>query len=213
MTGQLIRVTTTQFQAVRFSQSARLVSSNSIDLERRKAIARMRAFQSKHSPTGRNMDMNYVNQINRTFSSNAANPVTTPSPRSASNTNAIASSASSGNKALSNKVASNVSYSSAIAATGTTDGMEASAIIPVGSSQGAVSTQDPQAALSLETDSAYTMDRGAFEFRVATGDLSFLPPLVMTVITQRPEVHFEYMGGFNYVAAGVLENSGWNSSI
>ena len=56
MTGQLLKVTTTPFQAVRFSQNARLVSSGSVDLERRKAIARMRAFQSQHSSRA-NLDM------------------------------------------------------------------------------------------------------------------------------------------------------------
>lgn len=214
MTGQLIRVTTTPFQAVRFSQSARLVSSNSVDLERRKAIARMRAFQSKHSPAGHNMDMSYVNQINRTFSSNSASQAAAPSPASPSNSHSYANSAPAGNTLSNSKVANNVSYASnTFASNETADETAISTAASAASSQGAVSTQDAQAALSLETDSAYTMDRGAFEFRVATGDLSFLPPLVMTVITQRPEVHFEYMGGFNYVAAGILENSSWNTSI
>ena len=51
----------------------------------------------------------------------------------------------------------------------------------------------------METSTSYTAQRGAFEMRVAKGDLTYLPPLVMTIITQRPQVHVEYLGGFNYV--------------
>ncbi|MCI8565466.1 MAG: hypothetical protein HFI39_03970 [Lachnospiraceae bacterium] len=218
MTGQLIRVTTTPFQAVRFSQNARLVSSDSVDLERRKAIARMRAFQSKHSSGTRNLDMSYVNKINRTFSSNPSGQATAPAPRNSYSSlgkhQPLANAASSGNAATSSKaVSTSASYTANTSVSSASfSGDEASAIMPV-ASQGSVSTQDAQAPLSLETNSAYTMDRGAFEFRVATGDLSFLPPLVMTVITQRPEIHFEYMGGFNYVAAGILDINNFNSSI
>ena len=35
--------------------------------------------------------------------------------------------------------------------------------------------------------------------RVAKGELTYLPPMVMTIITQRPGVHVEYLGDFNYV--------------
>ena len=35
--------------------------------------------------------------------------------------------------------------------------------------------------------------------KVAKGDLTYLPPMMMTIITQRPELHFEYLGDFNYV--------------
>ena len=48
-------------------------------------------------------------------------------------------------------------------------------------------------------ESRYILERGAFEMRVHRGDLTFVPPLVMTVITQYPEIHFEYTGGFMYV--------------
>ena len=53
--------------------------------------------------------------------------------------------------------------------------------------------------ISVETNTSYTTQRGAFEMRVARGDLTYLPPLVMTIVTQRPQVHVEYLGGFNYV--------------
>jgi hypothetical protein len=66
--------------------------------------------------------------------------------------------------------------------------------LPVSSSAPAV-TQD----ISVESGSNYTAQRGAFEMRVAKGELTYLPPMVMTIITQRPEVHVEYLGDFNYV--------------
>ena len=53
--------------------------------------------------------------------------------------------------------------------------------------------------ISVETNTSYTTQRGAFEMRVARGDLTYLPPLVMTIVTQRPQVHVEYLCGFNYV--------------
>ena len=47
--GQLIRFSTTSFEAVRFSQNARLVPSDQVDIERRKAIARHNAFRARTS--------------------------------------------------------------------------------------------------------------------------------------------------------------------
>jgi len=51
----------------------------------------------------------------------------------------------------------------------------------------------------MEANSSYAMQRGAFEMRVAKGELTYLPPLMMTIITQRPQVHIEYLGGYNYL--------------
>ena len=50
-----------------------------------------------------------------------------------------------------------------------------------------------------EFSSSYNAQLGALEMRVAKGDLTFLPPMVMTIVTQRPSVHIEYLGDFNYV--------------
>lgn len=203
MTGQLLKVTTTPFQAVRFSQNARLVSSGSVDLERRKAIARMRAFQSQHSSSGRNLDMSYVNQINRTFSTKQAHqptaPATEPAPKPMSEKGSAAVPVSS---------RANISAPASLDNSATD-----SAAIPVSSSGQNSGNPDVQMSLFSENDSAYTMDRGAFEFRVATGEVSFLPPLTMTVITQRPEVHFEYTGGYHYVPANSFEDGILNLSI
>ena len=63
-----------------------------------------------------------------------------------------------------------------------------------------VSMKD-RAKINLEKENAsrYLAERGSFEMRVWRGDLTFMPPLVMTIITQYPEIHFEYTGGFLYV--------------
>ncbi len=202
MTGQLLKVTTTPFQAVRFSQNARLVSSGSVDLERRKAIARMRAFQSQHSSRA-NLDMNYVNQINRTFSTKQTHQPTAPAADSTA-------------KPVIDKANTAIRSSSqtSIFAPASDNHTADSDFMPVipSSSQGS-SSPEVQANLFAENDSAYTVDRGAFEFRVATGEVSFLPPLTMTVITQRPEVHFEYTGGYHYVPASSFEDGILNLSI
>ncbi|MCI8402911.1 MAG: hypothetical protein HFI38_12620 [Lachnospiraceae bacterium] len=203
MTGQLLKVTSTSFQAVRISQNARLVPSDSVDLERRKALARMKAFQSKHSSGGGNIDISYVNKINRTFSANASHPSTAPTPKKT------------GNNAISDTPHRSPDMSKtanpAPSAVADMQGPDSSdmALSSVSSTQKQVSSsQDTQTSVSAESNSAYTMDRGAFEFRVATGDLSFLPPLTMTIIVQQPEVHFEYLGGYHYVPASLFEDNG-----
>lgn len=208
MTGPLIRVTTTPFQAVRFSQSARLVSSNSVDLERRKAIARMRAFQSQHTPGNRNLDMTYVNKINRTFSTNQMSHTAPPSSEAVPSDSAISGSAS-----FDAPISRSAPSTAAVASPAASEGTAVASAVSQESGSSQAQTSDVRISLSGEKDSAYTVDRGAFEFRVATGELSFLPPLVMTVITQRPEVHFEYMGGYNYVAADIFDRSNWNLTI
>ncbi|MCI8531900.1 MAG: hypothetical protein HFI18_05150 [Lachnospiraceae bacterium] len=63
----------------------------------------------------------------------------------------------------------------------------------------------------MESSSAYTAELGALEMRVARGDLTFLPPMVMTIITQYPELHFEYLGEFNYVPP--LDSAGNNINL
>lgn len=201
MAGPLLKVTSTPFQSVRISQNARLVSSDSVDVERRKAIARAKAFHSQHSG-GAGMDLKYVTQINQTFSMNPSSNATAPS----------AQMSRSGSRAASQETAPASSGTTSTISTGT--GAVDAAAVSTGS-EAAVSLSSPetQAAVSLETNSAYTMDRGAFEFRVAKGELAFLPPLNMTIITQKPEVHFEYTGGFHYVPASLFEDGALNLSI
>ena len=197
MTGQLLRVTTTPYQSVRFSQSARLVSSDSVDLERRKAIARMKAFQLQHSSGAGSVsaDYDFVNKINRTFSLQSSQNSTTPAPKSSNTAASVSSEAP-------DTAVSVSSDSSAVSG----DAVQAAATAV---SADTVSSYDAQQAVSTENNSAYTLERGAFEFRVSSGELSFLPSLTMTVMTQRPEVHFEYLGGHNYVPPEKFDDNGF----
>lgn len=196
MTGQLLRVTTTPYQSVRFSQSARMVSSDSVDLERRKAIARMRAFQSQHSSGNVTAGTSYdfVNQINRTFSVQSTQHATAPS---SSGSGAIESSSPQGTD------------SAQVSSTAPSGSKAVSSEIAQSSAANTVSSRDVQESVSAENSSAYTMERGAFEFRVSNGDVAFLPPLTMTVMTQRPEIHFEYLGGHNYVPPEKFDDDGF----
>ena len=65
--GQLLKVTSVPMQTMRFSQNARLVPADHVDIERRKAMARHFAFHSRYSSRGNTVDLNYVNQVNRSF--------------------------------------------------------------------------------------------------------------------------------------------------
>lgn len=60
-------------------------------------------------------------------------------------------------------------------------------------------SEQSQVDVQAQAQAAYTQQRGSFEARVAKGELSYVPSLVMTVITQYPDVEFEYLGGFQYV--------------
>lgn len=196
MAGQLLRVTTTPYQSVRFSQSARLVSSDSVDLERRKALSRMKAFQLQHSSSGGTVDVGYdfVNQINRTFSVQSTQQSVAPSPKSSSTTGGSSS-------AVSDVTVSTDSGSMSVSSE--------TASVETASAAESVPLHDVQAAVSTESNSAYTMERGAFEFRVANGDVAFVPSFAMTIMTQRPEIHFEYLGGHNYVPPEKFDDNGF----
>ena len=52
---------------------------------------------------------------------------------------------------------------------------------------------------SPDNNGLYTLQRGEFEFRVASGNLEYIPALEMTIITSYPEVEFIYTGTPNYV--------------
>ena len=198
MTGQLLRVTTTPYQSVRFSQSARLVSSDSVDLERRKAIARMKAFQSQHSSGGgvaSGTSYDFVNQINRTFSVSSSRHSSAPVSQE------------SGTVESSSPKASDMAASAVPVSSGSEAAV--SQAVQTAAADTTVSSRDVQASVSAESTSAYTMDRGAFEFRVVKGEVAFLPSMSMTVMTQRPEVHFEYLGGHNYVPPEKFDDNGF----
>ena len=72
---QLIKITSVPMRTMRFSQSARLVSSDSVDMERRKALARQMSFRRTHT-SGGSLTMDDITKINRTFSRRNTTPQT-----------------------------------------------------------------------------------------------------------------------------------------
>ena len=176
--GQLIRATTTPIEIIRFSQNARLIPSNMVDVERRKVIARHNAFQHQTKGSA-SVDMNFMSRVNRTFSARQHTSPAVPEPVDLPK----ASSHSSAQGAAVRQQAAELP-------------------IPSGAARTEVSFSDVDAVsmpLDTQSQAAYTAQRGAFELRVAKGELSYVPAMVMTIVTQLPQVNFEYIGGFNYV--------------
>lgn len=198
---QLIKITSEPIRMIRFSQNARLVSSDNVDMERRKALARQMSMRNSAGQSG--VSVEDIKRINHTFSKKQVSaqvsggasrqqvvarpqvqtaqmqaqpqiPVSTPSPESLS---------------------SEVSAAS-----------ETAAAVPVSHSAPA-----PVQDVSVQSSSSYTAQRGAFEMRVAKGELTYLPPMMMTIVTQRPSVHVEYLGDFNYVPP--RDDSGSNVNL
>lgn len=183
---QLIKITSVPMQTVRYTQSARLVSSDSVALERRKAIARQMSF---HRSAGRNsVPVEDLTKINRTFSRRTA-----PAPQAQNVSRRQAAFQQAQTQAsvpTPSRMSASMMTSGAVDTAYTAEAVAAS--VPV-------QTADVHIDVSMEASSSYTAERGALEMRVAKGDLTFLPPMVMTIVTQYPELHFEYLGDFNYV--------------
>lgn len=194
----LIKITTEPIQITRFTQNARLVSPNSVDIERRKAIARHRTMH-KMGLSG-STSIENLSRINRTFSQNISN--TAPQPQSGQNSSFEQLASQQSRVASMMKAAPKVQVPQNIPAPtanlSATD--SASAVTAANSVASAVvSSEVSQQDIPVQAGSSYTAQRGAFEMRVAKGELTYLPPLTMTIVTQRPSVHVEYLGGYNYV--------------
>ena len=196
---QLIKITSVPIRTASYSQGARLVSSDSVDMGRRKALARRMSFQRS---AGRNfMPMKDIAKINRTFSRRAsAVPKGQDIPRQETAFRTAQSSVPQMKMPAPSEVnipdipVSDAAYTEAVA-------------VSVPSSVPSGGNVD----ISMESSSAYTAELGALEMRVARGDLTFLPPMVMTIVTQYPELHFEYLGEFNYVPP--LDSAGNNINL
>ena len=194
----LIKITTEPIQIMRFTQNARLISPNSVDIERRKAIARHRMMHKTGLQGSASIEN--LSRINRTFSHNTQN--STPQPQGGQNQTFEQLASQQQNRAASAmrsmpkvQVPKNVSVSTAeLSATDSA----ASATAANAVATATVSSEVSQA-IPAQANSSYTAQRGAFEMRVAKGELTYLPPLTMTIVTQRPSVHVEYLGGYNYV--------------
>ena len=184
---QLIKITSVPMQTVRYTQNARLVSSDSVALERRKAIARQMSFRRS---AGRNsVPVEDLTKINRTFSKR-----TSPAPQAqnVSRRQAAFQQAQAQASVPTPSSASAPAPSAAYGAADTAYAADIAAAVPV-------QTASSHIDVSAEASSSYTAERGALEMRVAKGELTFLPPMVMTIVTQYPELYFEYHGDFNYV--------------
>ena len=181
----LIKITTDPIRIEHFRQNGRLVNPNNVDTERRKALARQASF--RHSVGQGPVSVDDINKINRAFSK------TQVTPQSSENTSSFQQKLASSQLQAQPQA---VSPAPAQAPTQEVASSEAisSNVVDIVPSQSATE-QD----ITATASSSYTAQRGAFEMRVAKGELSYLPPMVMTVVTQRPQVHIEYLGGFNYV--------------
>ena len=196
---QLIKITSVPIRTASYSQGARLVSSDSVDMERRKALARRMSFQRS---AGRNfMPMKDIAKINRTFSRRAsAVPKGQDIPRQETAFRTAQSSVPQMKMPAPSEVnipdipVSDAAYTEAVA-------VSVPSSVPSGG----------DVDIYMESSSAYTAELGALEMRVARGDLTFLPPMVMTIVTQYPELHFEYLGEFNYVPP--LDSAGNNINL
>ncbi|MCI8429684.1 MAG: hypothetical protein HFI16_05430 [Lachnospiraceae bacterium] len=189
---QLIKITSVPMRTMSYTQNARLVRSDSVDMERRKALARRMSF---HRNAGRNfMPMKDITKINRTFSRHQTNAAPKGKTLSRQETAYRAQNSVSQMAARSGAPLNVVSTNPEVSDLPVSDSSYAETI--------AVAASFPEstaADISMENSSSYAAELGALEMRVAKGELTFLPPMVMTIVTQYPELHFEYLGDFNYI--------------
>lgn len=184
MMEQLIKATSVPFQAIHFTQNARLIPADNMSLERHKILVRHRAFRTRYHAAAGSVDFGYVNKVNAAFSRDT----------------------NTGHKAapIIRQPGSPKQNTVSTAADSVAD--HSGQILPYRSSRETAipayadhTVPDPPAQLPSEMSAAYAVQRGSFELRVAKGELSYVPPLVMTIITQYPDIRFEYTGGFNYI--------------
>lgn len=192
MMEQLIKVSSVPFQAIRFTQNARLVPADNMALERHKALVRHHAFLSRFRAASSCVDYDFLNQVNAAFSKETK---ASPPPASFSGLPPAGMPAAGRNAsgAVSRSVPGNQSFPLRPQ--------------PVSGTVHASSVQVP-----AEAAVAYIVQRGSFELRVAKGELSYVPPLVMTIVTQYPDIQFEYTGGFHYIPPRE-DSSGTNMNV
>lgn len=184
---QLIKITSEPMRMVRFSQNARLVSSDNVDMERRKAVARQMSMRSSAGQGG--ISVEDIKRINHTFSKKN---VSSQVPEGSAAQKAVARQPQpQPQPQINSSVPSSEPMVSESMSAASSDSAPA---VPVSNPRPA-----PVQDVTVETGTSYTAQKGAFEMRVAKGELTYLPPMVMTIITQRPSVHVEYLGDFNYV--------------
>lgn len=189
---QLIKITSVPMQTARLTQGGRLVSSDSLDIERRKALARQMSFQRRNT-SGSSLPMDAITKINRTFSKKNLASSASVQPQTVNRQQSVSQQSMSRQQPVITQnpaPATQTSSASASALSGA-----AAAVSTTAYEASLVSSPE----LTQNLHSSYTAQLGALEMRVAKGELTFLPPMVMTIVTQRPDLHFEYLGDFNYM--------------
>ena len=150
--SQLLEFKIKPFEAIHFRQNARLISSDSLVIEKQKALARKAVFVN--APNGGiGASLQYRNKVHHAFSSAA--------PQNE-------------HQKLLQEAAL----------------PEAPVVPQVKTASGSCASSEHQA--------AYVQQRGQMEVRVASGDVTYVPAIEMTIITSWPGVDFTYTGGFHY---------------
>ena len=192
----LIKITTEPIRIEHFRQNGRLVNSNNVDMERRKALARQASFRSSVGQGPVSVDD--INKINRAFSKKQQSAAPQVSDDGSSFQQKLISS-----QTARPQIQVKPSMQQPASAPVVADGSPVMETASLDAASAPVASTASQTVIdhdfTASAASSYTAQRGAFEMRVAKGELSYLPPMVMTVVTQRPQVHIEYLGGFNYV--------------
>lgn len=177
--SQLIKATITPYEAVHFRQNARLVSSSNMDAERRRVMAMQARFQLRYSGQG-SFNSTDTGQIRRAFAKSQPQQLSNDAPMAESVVTAPVD------------VQPKVSVPE-------TENLTLSAPTAVSDYSADSGSFGEGSAYIEQAQATYDMQKASFDLRVASGGLSYVPAVDMTIVLQRPGVSFEYMGGFNYV--------------
>ena len=175
--GQLIKVSTTDFKAIHLLSGGKLVPSDQIDQARGRAL-RLSTIEAQKAGK---QDAALQYNVNRQYQ----------------------------------RVANHLAYHSAMQAVSAkkqemdaeslpltgADSQSPNLYVEGNKQRAAAETLEvlnAQYALRQEKTAGYLQERGAFELRVHKGELSYLPAMDMTIVTQMPEIKFEYTGDFIY---------------
>lgn len=180
--GQLLTITTTDYEAVRISGGGKFVPSTLIEAERRRALrhSALTAQQAKVENQSFTREINssyqrvYASQDLKKELGELQQPLHPDIPTLFGPPGTVPSTA----ELLHEKAVKEGRFIQTLPATD--------------------SALERNQALQKESSSSYYQERGAMEMRVQRGELSFLPPLSMTIVTQKPEVNIKYTGDFNY---------------
>ena len=150
--SQLLEFKIKPFEAIHFRQNARLISSDSLVIEKQKALARKAVFVN--APNGGiGASLQYRNKVHHAYY--------------------YAAPQNEHQKLLQEAALP-----------------EAPVVPQVKTASGSCASSEHQA--------AYVQQRGQMEVRVASGDVTYVPAIEMTIITSWPGVDFTYTGGFHY---------------